>query len=200
MNTDNSDNLGFDGNEEEYVRPDPIRRNEGLEKASVILGIFALFSSMIFYLSLPLGALAIITALLSRGNGKVKGRGRTGIIIGTVALSASVAFTGYTVALYMTNTEYRESVKNLVDYYMERYGLEPRPSAEQDPSQGQGGGLAEILQEMSEKAQRQLGESESSQTAPPDNNDGAPVPDIVPDASPAPAPAPAADVEGGIFT
>ena len=210
MNTDNTDNFDFEENEQEneqdFVRPDPIRRNEGLEKASVILGIFALFSTMIFYLSIPLGALAVITGLLSRGNGKVKGRGKTGIIIGVVALSASVAFTGYTVTLYMTNAEYRESVKNLVDYYMARYGLEPRNGSDQEQSQGQGGGLAEILQEMSEKAQRAQGETEKAQPAPEEDaapgnqNDG---PDDVSPGGGAPpeAPsAPAADVEGGIFT
>ena len=208
---ENNENIGIHEPEDEQVftRPDPIRRNEGLEKASVLLGVFALFSTMIFYLSIPLGALAVITGLLSRGNGKVKGRGKTGIFIGVIALSVSIAFTGYTVALYMTNTEYRESVKNLVDYYMARYGLEPRGGADQDQTQGTGGGLAEMLQEMSEKAQRAQGESESAK--PGQEQDNAPIQGNAPDDGSVPggsnAPAapdapssPAADVEGGIFT
>ena len=161
---------------QEYTDTDPIRRNQGLETASTVLGIFALFSVMIIYVSIPLAALSIITGLLSRGNGKVKGRSKRGIMIGSIALGVSLGITAVTVGMYFTNPEYRQTVHELVDYYMGRYGLETSSDTETGSDEGTLGG---ILQQMSEKAD--------------DINDNK-------GEIPAPAPSDTGNEEGGIFT
>lgn len=165
---------------QEYTETDPIRRNQGLETASMVLGLFALFSVMIIYVSIPLAALSVITGLLSRGNGKVKGRGKRGIMIGSIALGASLGITAVTVGMYFTNPQYRQTVHELVDYYMERYGLETSSDAETEPKEGTLGG---ILQQMSEKAD-EINKNENNEKG------------IAPYADPADA----GNEEGGIFT
>ena len=161
---------------QEYTDSDPIRRNQGLETASMILGLFALFSVMIIYVSIPLAALSIITGLLSRGNGRVKGRSKRGIMIGGIALGASLGITAVTVGMYFTNPQYRQTVHELVDYYMERYGLESTSDSDTGSDEGTLGG---ILQQMSEKAD-DINEAQGS--------------------IPAPAPSGTGNEEGGIFT
>lgn len=66
----------YDGsfrNSSDYGQRPESRRSNGLATASMVLGIFSLMSSTIFYVAVPCGALAVLFALLSRGNGKCTG-------------------------------------------------------------------------------------------------------------------------------
>lgn len=63
----------------------------GLASASLILGIISICLSCCFYLSVPLAALSILFALLSKGdNPKMEGRASTGIILSVIAIAACI--------------------------------------------------------------------------------------------------------------
>ena len=164
---------------QDYTNTDPIRRNQNLETASMVLGLLALFSVLIVYVSIPLAALSVITGLLSRGNGRLKGRSKRGVMIGGIALAVSLTITAATVGMYFTNSQYRQTVHELVDYYMQRYGLESADDPAAGPGEGSEGTIGGILQQMSEKADEI-------------NTNGGAVPGTAPSA--------AGNEEGGIFT
>ncbi len=82
----------------------PRRVVSGFETAALILGIISLVGCTCFYLSIPLGALAIIFASLSRGgNTKFGDLARIGLILGLLGIVISIGFTAVAVAkAYMT--------------------------------------------------------------------------------------------------
>lgn len=77
----------------------------GLELASLILGAVSLISCSCLYISIPVGALAIIFALLSRG-GKMTfdTKARTGLILGIIGIVITIVF--YAFSFYIAIQEY----------------------------------------------------------------------------------------------
>jgi len=92
-----------------------------LSAAALTLGILAVISCMILYISLPLGALAIILALLSRGGKPLAGRARAAIIAGVCAIGLTAGTTGYALYVYQTNPSVHMQVDYIVDYLMDGY-------------------------------------------------------------------------------
>jgi hypothetical protein len=95
--------------------------HSGLETASVILGILGLLSCVILYFSLPLGALGILFALLSRGSRPhMSTRAKTGLGLSAAGLILTLTLTG--TALYQNRDmffsgKFQEQLKDYLEYY-----------------------------------------------------------------------------------
>lgn len=81
--------------------------------AAVVLGVISLFTCLIFYISIPCGALAVLFAILSRGRNPMPGKSKTGIVCGAIGIFLSAAITVSSVWMVLTNNQMRA--------YMERY-------------------------------------------------------------------------------
>lgn len=105
-----------------YYRPP---QRSGMETASLVLGILSLISSMFFYLSIPLGALGILFALLSRGSRKkTSARAKAGLLVSATGLLLSGILTAvilYNAKDLMATAEFQEILEEYMDYY---YGEE----------------------------------------------------------------------------
>ncbi len=94
--------------------PQPDNRAKNYAKVSLILGIIAVFFSCLcccfYYLALPLGAVAIVMAILSKkkNGGKLSGMALAGLILGIVGLILflmMVCFEVYLVSAFSSMTE-----------------------------------------------------------------------------------------------
>ncbi len=113
-----------------------LRNSPGLSAVSVTLGAIALLTCFILPVSLPLGALAVIFGLLSRGNTIASPRARLGIMFGAGAMVATTAVTGYAAYSILTNPAMMSQFDEMMDYYADLYGLdeESLTPAYTDPS------------------------------------------------------------------
>ena len=73
----------------------PASGNEKLARASFSLSVVALFTNMFLMISLPIGSLALILALLSRGSGRLGGRAKAAVISSVAAIIITCVTTGY---------------------------------------------------------------------------------------------------------
>ncbi len=93
----------------------PVRN--GLSTTSMVLGVLSLIFFMMG-LSIPIGALGVITALLSRGNQQLDSRGK----IGLAASLAGIAM-GICVVIWSFNVMSTPEFNELLQQYQELYGL-----------------------------------------------------------------------------
>lgn len=100
------------------------RRSNGLSTASLVLGIIALLSSSILYIAVPCGALAILFALLSRGNGKMAGKCKTGIVMGIIGALSSIIMTVGAFYLLLTNSDMQRDFEYMFNLYAHQLGLD----------------------------------------------------------------------------
>lgn len=95
----------------------PGDRSFGMATAALILGIISLVSSCCFYLSIPMGALAILLALLSRGSlRKFSSQAKSGMILGIVGLAATSALLVSSLFL-LGDGRFREQLEDYMEYY-----------------------------------------------------------------------------------
>ena len=92
-----------------------------LARAAFILGVIAAISLVFIYIAVPLGALAILLALLSRGNHPLFGRARTAVTLGICAIIASSVITGYSFFRIWTDPVLKARFQQMLDYYMTYY-------------------------------------------------------------------------------
>lgn len=108
----------YEQNPNSYTPPE---RPNGMETASIILGILGLVGSSCCYLAIPFGAIGIILALLSKGrNEHISSRGKTGLVLCAGSLILTASLTGYTMYKYrdvFNSPEFRERMKNYLEYY-----------------------------------------------------------------------------------
>ena len=86
--------------------------------AAVVLGVISLFTCLIFYISIPCGAMALLSAILSRGKEPMPGKSRTGIVCGTVGMLLSAAITLFSVWTVLTNSQMRAYMERYLQYYL----------------------------------------------------------------------------------
>ena len=100
------------------VRPRP----NHMETAALVLGIISAATCSCCYLSIPLAALAIVLALLSRG-GKMKlsQKAKIAIILAIVGLVLTVIL--YTISFYIAFSEFGD-IEGILRAYCEMYGLD----------------------------------------------------------------------------
>ena len=96
---------GFETDEQadELGGPGGRSGNQAFASASLILAILSVISFLVFFISIPLGALAIVFSLLSRGDGLMQARARISVILSAIALAASIFLTSYAVYQIVTN-------------------------------------------------------------------------------------------------
>ena len=95
-----------------------------LATAAFILCLIGGATFFIFYFSVPLAALSIILALLSRGDGKTSIRGKIAVIISVIDIIVSISFTGYAACSIFNDPVQRRQFERLWDYYMDYYSSE----------------------------------------------------------------------------
>jgi hypothetical protein len=86
----------------------PKTENSGLSIASLILGIIGLLSSLIWFIAIPFGLMALIFGLIGRGKGG-KGMATTGIITGSLAIVATIIITALAANYLAKHPEARSS-------------------------------------------------------------------------------------------
>ena len=112
-------------NEPEYD-PDnyPKRYSEGLRSAARALSILCIFTIGFIYLSVPLGALAILFALLSGGAHKLKKAQKSSIRLAIIGMVLSAAVTGYMFYRVYSDPALYTQMQQMVDYFMRMYSGE----------------------------------------------------------------------------
>ncbi len=78
--------------------------NPGMNTASMVVGIIGLLMAMIPVFGLPAPSIAIMLALLGRGNQmQLRGHGLAGLILGILGLVANFAFTILLICFVLAN-------------------------------------------------------------------------------------------------
>lgn len=85
---------------------------------AVVLGVISLFTCLIFYISIPCGALAVLLAILSRGENKLPGKSKTGIVCGAIGMCLSLGITLASVWTVLTNAQLRAYMERYLQYYL----------------------------------------------------------------------------------
>ena len=107
-------------NYDDYYGPNTpgMEYSSAMSTASVILAFLSIFSSLMFYIAIPAGALSILFALLSRGrNRRIMGKCRIAILASILGITASVVTTVAAVYTVMTNPEMRRQLESTFNYY-----------------------------------------------------------------------------------
>lgn len=77
-------------------------RNSTMKSASFILGILGIILSCFYLFGFPCSATAIILGHLSKGDSmKAEGKGRTGMVLGTIGLILSILFLILIIAFFV---------------------------------------------------------------------------------------------------
>ena len=137
-----------DPNSDAWLRSNPEQTMEALSHktvwcpafitASMVFALLAVMGFLIIYLAVPFGALGIVFALLSRGNTTLARRARHAIVISVIAMCVSSAVTGYAFYRIYHDPQLKEQFTQIVDYYMDTYGLtQPQSGELQQPSSGE---------------------------------------------------------------
>ena len=89
--------------------------------AALIVGIAAVLFFRIFYLSIPMAAISIILALLSRGGYTVSLRGKLAIIVSSATIIFSVSNTAYTIYQIYHDPVLRQQFEMYMEYFERLY-------------------------------------------------------------------------------
>lgn len=100
-----------------------------LAAAALILAFLAVPFFFLFYVSIPLGAIAVLLALLSRGSGKISPRAKLAAIIGTGAICLSLLTTAYMFITVYRTPELRTQIEQMIDFYYDLYDMEENDSS-----------------------------------------------------------------------
>lgn len=114
-------------NYDDYYGPNTpgMEYSSAMSTASFILAFLSIFSSLIFYIAVPAGALSILLALLSRGrNRRLTGKGKIAVFVSVIGITASVVTTVIAVHTVMTNPEMRSQLEYMFNYYAQELGLD----------------------------------------------------------------------------
>lgn len=98
----------------------PGSESNSFSSAAMILGIVSLVSSCCLYISIPVGAVGIILAILSKGNSsRMDSRSKTGlgISIAGICISFVMIIAVLVSDTYMGNTTFNKVYQDYLDYY-----------------------------------------------------------------------------------
>lgn len=104
----------YDENTYEY---EPRPRRNPMATAALIFGILSLVTSLMIYLSVPCGALAVILALLSRTDKPMLKKAKSGLICGICGMLATVIIT--VSAFYYVLSD--SGMRSFLEYYCQMY-------------------------------------------------------------------------------
>lgn len=105
------------------------KHSQGFATASLVMGILSIVSGCCVYSALPLGALAIIFALLSRGGEmKLDAKGTVGLWLGIsgviITITVTIFLLVYTINFYGGIDEFMKYYNELTEQYMQYYQLQ----------------------------------------------------------------------------
>lgn len=101
----------------EYGYSNGYSRNP-MATGAIVLGVISLFTCLIFYISIPCGAIAVLLAILSRGKNRLPGKSKAGIVCGTIGMCLSLGITLASVWVVLTNTQMRAYMERYLQYYL----------------------------------------------------------------------------------
>ncbi len=97
------------------------KRSTGFTTASLTLGTISLFSSCCLYLAIPCGALAIIFALLSRGDRQImNSQAKLGLTLGGIGMTLTIVLVAISF-LFIIATGGTKEFMNYYNNYYEQY-------------------------------------------------------------------------------
>ncbi len=106
---------------EEHYNPFK-KSSPGMLSAAMLLAVLSVFFFWMIYLAIPLGAIAIILAFISRGGAeKISRRARNIIITAAVGMTISAGVTGYAFYTVFTNPEMHARFNQVLEYYTRLY-------------------------------------------------------------------------------
>lgn len=103
---------------------DDMYRRNPMSTAAIALGFLSILACSAFYVSIPCGALAIICAVLSRGESPMPKKSKTGIIFGTCGIVVSIIATIVSVHMVLTNPELRSNLEYMIQMYTGDYSFD----------------------------------------------------------------------------
>lgn len=102
-------------------QPNDPAPSSGMASAALILGIVSIVTSCCFYISIPLGALAILFAILSKDPSRpYLSQARSGLVLAIIGMGATVlllilAFVAN--VTYLGDSELREQIEDYMEFY-----------------------------------------------------------------------------------
>lgn len=114
-------------NYDDYYGPNTpgMEYSSAMSTAAFILAFLSIFSSLMFYIAVPAGALSILLALLSRGrNRRLTGKSRIAVFVSVVGITASAVTTVMAVHTVMTNPGMRSQLEYMFNSYAQELGLD----------------------------------------------------------------------------
>lgn len=117
-NYNNPDQFNSQNQDNGYTPPP--QRN-GMSTASLVLGIIAMVLCCCFYFSIPLGALGIIFAILSKGSSRqMSGRAKTGLGLSIASVCLSILLVVGTIATVGLSS-FNQQMRDYMEYYYGDY-------------------------------------------------------------------------------
>lgn len=107
----------YDDTSYESYKPQKQPGRNVFAPAAILLGVLSLFSSMIIYISLPCGALAILLAILSRTDSPMTKKAKTGLICGVAGMTATIILTVSAFYIVLSDSDMR----SILEYYCQIY-------------------------------------------------------------------------------
>lgn len=101
--------------EDDMYRQTPYRNP--MATAAMILGIVSLVFCSIFYIALPCGSLAVICAILSRGESRMTGKSKAGIVCGICGIAATIVISVTAVYTVLNDSQMRSYMEQLIQLY-----------------------------------------------------------------------------------
>ena len=96
----------------------PFQQPSGFASAALVLGILSLALCCCCYAGIPLGALGILFALLSRQHTEMEGRAKAGLWLSVAGLCLSVILTASAMVTLLRQGDLRDSLDGYMEYYM----------------------------------------------------------------------------------
>ncbi|MDD6137746.1 MAG: hypothetical protein PUB68_00975 [Lachnospiraceae bacterium] len=131
MDYKNDNYSGYDYNRYDYNDPRNFnnKRSQGMETASLVLGIIAIASCTCLYVSIICGSLSMLFALLSKGGASsMSSRAMFCFVLGLVSVLVTICF--YTASIVYMLHEYG-SLSGILNAYSDMTGIDYNDLIEQ---------------------------------------------------------------------
>lgn len=134
----------FDADREEHSfygeSPKTPHSSSGMASAALVLGIISIVTACCFYISIPLGALSILFAILSKEPSRpYLSQAKSGLILSIIGIAATLLLLALAFVVevtYLDDTEFRKQWEEYMDYFEDEYLPNEEPSDSFDGFKG----------------------------------------------------------------
>lgn len=105
----------FDLNQQKNGAPSP--EPNGFASAALVLGILSLALCCCCYLSIPLGALGILFAVLSKRDSQMAGRAKAGLGLSIAGLCLTLLMGLSMLLMFVNDADFRNTFDDYMEYY-----------------------------------------------------------------------------------